>query len=79
MQIESGINPLTLKLGSLEPEVRESRATMILPSPHLVSGVVLLCIRTTCWSAVYSGPDRLLISLELGGHRCSCIYVDGGG
>lgn len=54
---------------TLEPEVKESRATMILPSPDSVSGVVPPCIRTACWSAVYSGSDHLLISLELVAHR----------
>lgn len=76
MHIELGDS---LKLGSLsitlEPEVRESRATMILPSPDSVSGVVPPCIRTACWSAVYSGSDHLLISLELGAHH---VQMDGG-
>lgn len=70
MHIELGGS---LKCGSfsitLEPQVKESRATMILPSPDSVSSVVSPCIRTACWSAVYSGSDHLLISLELGAHR----------
>lgn len=76
MHIELGNS---LKLGSLsitlEPEVRESRATMILPSPDSVSGVVPPCIRTACWSAVYSGSDHLLISLELGAHHVQMMVA----
>lgn len=65
MQIEVGIDTLTVKLGSLsltlEPEVRESRPTMVLShaSLHPVS-------REPAGLQCVVAIDHLTISLELG-------------